>query len=121
MFTPGNALLLLPEIHIELQQSECQQVIQQILYLPVEWLCAFFCWKMPGAKVISCYLRIAWESQSNDQAAVHCVIVGFSCAPGDKVKKLYQGGQVAHVVKNVNAYLLDSPDIFVLNRSKGQA
>ena len=30
-----------------------------------------------------------WESQSNDQAAVHCVIVGFSCAPGDKVKKLY--------------------------------
>ena len=59
-----------------------------------------------------------WESQSNDQAAVHCVIVGFSCAPGDKVKKLYQGGQVAHVVKNVNAYLLDAPDIFVLNRSK---
>ena len=59
-----------------------------------------------------------WESQSNDQAAVHCVIVGFSCTPGDKVKKLYQGGQVAHVVKNVNAYLLDAPDIFVLNRSK---
>lgn len=57
-------------------------------------------------------------SQSNDQAAVHCVIVGFSCTPGDKVKKLYQGGQVAHVVKNVNAYLLDAPDIFVLNRSK---
>ena len=59
-----------------------------------------------------------WGSQSNDQAAVHCVIVGFSCAPGGSNKRIYQGEAILYDVANINAYLLDAPDIFVQTRSK---
>ena len=78
-------------------------------------------WKpiMEGGIVVNFAWRtFKWESQSNDQAAVHCVIVGFGCAPGDNVKQLFLSEQVAHTVKNINAYLLDAPNIFVQNRSK---
>ena len=78
-------------------------------------------WKpiMEGGIVVNFAWRtFKWESQSNDQAAVHCVIVGFGCAPGDNVKQLFLSEQVAHTVKNINAYLLDVPNIFVQNRSK---
>lgn len=53
-----------------------------------------------------------WTSESADIAAVHCVIVGFANfhAPS---KKIFNG-QSVRVVDNINAYLLDAPNVVVL-------
>ena len=55
-----------------------------------------------------------WASESFDQAAVHCVVVGFAKfnAP---VKKIFIG-ETVRVVEFINAYLLDAPNVFIKNR-----
>ena len=53
-----------------------------------------------------------WTSESTDLAAVHCVIVGFANfhAP---VKKIFDSNGI-RVVENINAYLLNAPNVIVL-------
>ncbi|MBQ6006805.1 MAG: class I SAM-dependent DNA methyltransferase, partial [Selenomonadaceae bacterium] len=53
-----------------------------------------------------------WTSESADIAAVHCVIVGFANfhAPSKKIFNV----QSVRVVDNINAYLLDAPNVIVL-------
>ena len=58
-----------------------------------------------------------WNSEANDKAHVHCVIVGYSTAAITKPKKLFSDGSF-HIVKNINAYLTDAPDIFIESRKK---
>ena len=56
-----------------------------------------------------------WDSDSENMAHVHCVIVGFSCAPNDKPKIIFDGDKKI-IASNINAYLLDAPNIFIKNR-----
>ena len=58
-----------------------------------------------------------WDSESAEKAHVHCVIVGFSFAPNDKPKVIYDG-ENASVAQNINAYLVDGENVFVESRSK---
>lgn len=58
-----------------------------------------------------------WDSESTQKAHVHCVIVGFSVAENTADKRLYDNG-IEKAVKNINAYLVEAPDIFIDNRSK---
>ena len=58
-----------------------------------------------------------WLSESDDMAAVHCVIVGFSHAPS-KRKKLIITDKQKIVARNINGYLIDAPNFFVERRSK---
>ena len=58
-----------------------------------------------------------WNSEANDKAHVHCVIVGYSTAAITKPKKLFSDGSF-HIVKNINAHLTDAPDIFIESRKK---
>ena len=53
-----------------------------------------------------------WGSESNDQAAVHCVIVGFS-AFNRTLKFLFSTAQKAKVVQNISPYLTEGSDTFV--------
>lgn len=55
-----------------------------------------------------------WNSESNDKATVHCVIIGFS-QNGKTEKQLYDGERM-QIVKNINPYLVDAPNIFVESR-----
>ncbi|MBR1580141.1 MAG: class I SAM-dependent DNA methyltransferase [Selenomonadaceae bacterium] len=57
-----------------------------------------------------------WISESEDMAAVHCVIIGFSAAPNDKPKMIVEGKKKV-VVGNINAYLLDAPNFFIERRA----
>ena len=45
------------------------------------------------------------------------MIVGFSDAPNDKAKLLFDNGQVSEV-ENINGYLIGAPDVFVESRTK---
>ncbi|MCC8100631.1 MAG: methylase [Clostridiales bacterium] len=56
-----------------------------------------------------------WDSEASLKAHVHCVIVGFSIAPNEKPKKLYDSDR-AQIVDNINAYLLDAPNVFIFDR-----
>ena len=56
-----------------------------------------------------------WDSESNQKAHVHCVIVGFSSTPNSKPKVIFDGDKKIFAT-NINAYLLDAPNIFVESR-----
>ena len=69
-----------------------------------------------GAVVNFVHQTFKWTSESADIAAVHCVIVGFANfhAP---TKKIFDGQNV-RVVENINAYLLDAPNVIVLPQAQ---
>lgn len=58
-----------------------------------------------------------WDSEASLKAHVHCVIVGFSTAPNSNLKQLYSSERVM-LVKNINAYLIEAPNVFVESRTK---
>ena len=58
-----------------------------------------------------------WDSEASLKAHVHCVIIGFSSAASVKPTKIYTGTQVIEA-KNINAYLLDAPSVFIEKRNQ---
>ncbi|MBQ6254027.1 MAG: class I SAM-dependent DNA methyltransferase [Bacteroidales bacterium] len=57
-----------------------------------------------------------WDSEANQKAHVHCVIVGFSVGATSKMPALYtKEGSVR--VSHINGYLIDADDVFIDNRS----
>lgn len=64
------------------------------------------------------YRTFKWNNESRNQAAVHCVIIGFS-AGGDSTPCLLidEKGQ-HHQTAHINGYLTAAQDIFIENRTK---
>lgn len=58
-----------------------------------------------------------WDSEASLKAHVHCVIVGFSFLENKAIKKIYDNDKVREAT-NINAYLMDAPDVFIDSRSK---
>lgn len=58
-----------------------------------------------------------WDSEASLKAHVHCVIVGFSEAKNTAPRIIYDEGSLQKV-ENINAYLLDMPDLFIESRKK---
>ena len=57
-----------------------------------------------------------WDSEASLKAHVHCVIVGFSVALNLADRRIFDNGS-AKVVKNINAFLVDAPNVFIESRS----
>ena len=57
-----------------------------------------------------------WDSEASLKAHVHCVIVGFSYLNVGPYT-IYDGERIIKA-KNINAYLLDAPNVFVGSREK---
>lgn len=68
-----------------------------------------------GIKINFAYKTFRWDSEASLKAHVHCIIVGFSYKNRD-TKILYDNGKF-NIVKNINAYLVDAPNIFINNCS----
>lgn len=73
-------------------------------------------------KIHFAHRTFKWSNEAKGVAAVYCVIVGFSSFDV-KTKKLYsypdiKGNGTEEIASNINPYLVDAPDIFVVNRSK---
>ena len=73
--------------------------------------------EMFGTHIDFAYRTFRWDSEASLKAHVHCVIVGFSDAPNDKAKLLFDNGQVSEV-ENINGYLTNAPDVFIQSSSK---
>jgi hypothetical protein len=71
-------------------------------------------------KIHFAHRTFRWSNEAKGVAAVHCVIIGFSQLEPQK-RTIFEydtiGGQ-AHAVdaRNINAYLVDAPDVFLVNR-----
>ena len=90
---------------------------------------------LKGCTINFAYRSFVWDSESNQKAHVHCVIIGFSCnkdiepvemADGgfDKLnhhtslRRIFNADGTIINAKNINAYLLDCDDILVESRNK---
>lgn len=92
-----------------------------------------------GIKFDFAYRSFIWDSESTEKAHVHCVIIGFSCVTLNQVqgdshseqqnchaelvsashkKRIYTSDNTFVEAKNINAYLLDAPNIFIENRKQ---
>lgn len=58
-----------------------------------------------------------WDSESSLKAHVHCVIVGFSVAESMQSKILYYSAENKKECENINAYLMDSENIFIKSKN----
>ena len=69
-----------------------------------------------GIHIDFAHRTFRWDSEASIKAHVHCVIVGFSCAPNAKPKCIYTMERY-QTAENINAYLIDAPNAFIENRN----
>lgn len=63
------------------------------------------------------YRTFVWTSEAKDKAAVHCVIVGFTCGTARNTCYLYESDR-RRTVEHINGYLVDAPNVFIQSRGK---
>ena len=63
------------------------------------------------------YRTFNWTSEASLKAAVHCVIIGFTCYKQPTKKQLFEG-VVANYVDHINGYLIGATDLFIQSRGK---
>ena len=66
-------------------------------------------------KIIFAYPTFKWASEASDAAAVHCVIVGMSYEVVTN-PMLYKEDGTVDKCNNINAYLVDGPNIIIEDR-----
>ena len=74
-----------------------------------------------GVGIDFAHRTFAWENDAPGKAAVHCVIIGFSARPKSSSLQLWsyatpKSQPKLKLVHNINAYLLDAPDVLITNR-----
>lgn len=64
------------------------------------------------------YQTFRWDSESSQKAAVHCVIIGFSTKDYLKHKTIFLNNQQYIYANNINGYLMDAPNIWIMSRNR---
>lgn len=70
-----------------------------------------------GIHIDFAWRTFIWNSESNDKAHVHCVIIGFSCLDNNHMKNLYELSS-PKMVKDINPYLVEGKPVFIEARRK---
>lgn len=75
-----------------------------------------------GMRIDFAHRTFAWRNEGGKNAAVHCVIVGFSGNEKPTFRPLWSYGTVNSepelvMVRNINAYLLDAAEVLIASRS----
>ena len=77
-----------------------------------------------GMQIDFAYRTFRWDSESEQVAHVHCVIIGFSSADSiasprlqkNSLKQIFLADGNAIKAENINPYLMDAPNILVKSR-----
>ena len=69
-----------------------------------------------GIRINFAYRTFRWDSEASLKAHVHCIIVGFSFVNKEQ-KKIFENGNTK-ACSNINAYLVEAPNIIIESRSK---
>lgn len=82
-------------------------------------------WENLNVTIDFAYRTFKWSNEARGVAAVHCVIIGLSTRTPDflkntkaKNKTLYDDEGRPNAVHNINAYLVDAPEVLVKSRNK---
>jgi hypothetical protein len=70
-----------------------------------------------GIHIDFAHRTFRWDSEASLKAHVHCVIIGFSIAPSNNPKVIYSDER-KQIVDNINAYLINTNNVFVESRNK---
>ena len=76
-----------------------------------------FLFENKSVEIQFAHTSFAWNSESKDQATVHCVIIGFSTRKEIAEKIIYDNGRKS-LVPHINGYLLNAPDVYIQARGK---
>ena len=102
--------------YISMTSVQCAFVstnsITQGIQVPILWKRLFD----KGCKFQFAYRTFIWDSEANEKAHVHCVIIGFSLVQPNKQRIIYDKDTKVNAY-NINAYLLNAPDIFIEKRN----
>ena len=71
-----------------------------------------------GIHIDFAYRTFRWDSEASQKAHVHCVIVGFSAGDSDSERFIVDEFGERRPASHINAYLLDSEDIFIESRTR---
>lgn len=63
------------------------------------------------------YQTFVWSSEATLKAAVHCVIIGFTCYTVEQEKTLFYSN-TSIKVPHINGYLVSAPDVYIQSRGK---
>lgn len=69
-----------------------------------------------GIHIDFAHRTFRWDSEASLKAHVHCVIVGFNVVPSKEKRRIYTTDRLQET-DNLNAYLMDAPDVFIGSRS----
>ena len=73
-----------------------------------------------GMQIDFAYRTFRWDSESEQMAHVHCVIIGFSSASNESEKynqkMIYNADGKKIQAQNINPYLMDAPNILIKSR-----
>ena len=68
-------------------------------------------------EIIYAYTTFIWNSEANEKAKVHCIIVGFSNKGVQTDKWLYTDVNIYKKCQNISPYLIDAPTQFIIAHS----
>ena len=68
-----------------------------------------------GIHIDFAWRTFIWDSEANQKAHVHCVIVGFSCDSTIQTKKIYDRDKAIEAA-NINGYLIDGENVYIESR-----
>lgn len=71
-----------------------------------------------GIHINFAYRTFKWDSEATLKAHVHCVIIGFSYADNPNIVKRIFDNDKEREVLNINAYLMDAPNVYIESRNK---
>ena len=69
-----------------------------------------------GTHIDFAHRTFRWDSEASIKASVHCVIIGFSTCAQKNSPRLFIGNEIQRV-SNINAYLIDGPDVLIESRT----
>ena len=69
-----------------------------------------------GVHIDFAHRTFRWDSEASLKAHVHCVIVGFSIAQNKADRRLFDNDS-GKIVKNINPFLVEAPNVFIESRS----
>ena len=76
-----------------------------------------FLFEQKNVEILFAYRSFPWNSESTDQATVHCVIIGFACSACNGEKYIFENEKVTRA-SYINGYLLDAPNVYIQARGK---
>ena len=71
-------------------------------------------WENLGVEINFAHRTFKWTSESDNMAAVHCVIISF--ATFARKQKIIFDGDKKIFAKNINGYLQDAPNVYIKKR-----